>query len=146
MLRFSPEATSFNASTPDTIDQGDVTNADVAMVNGNIYIVWQDDMSGTVQFRSGSYSGTTNVQETNLIESFSVYPNPAENKIQFQFLNHHQSFDIRILDLSGKEILKREFVGNENPEMDTRDLASGMYLVQMRSGKFESTKKLGIVK
>ena len=61
-------------------------------------------------------------------------------------MNHHQSFDIRILDLSGKEILKREFVGNENPEMDTRDLASGMYLVQMRSGKFESTKKLGIVK
>ena len=74
-----------------------------------------------------------------------VYKRQAENTVQFHFFTQHESLDIRILDLSGKEMLKREFIAGENPEMDTRDLSSGMYLVQMRSGKFLSTKKLTIV-
>lgn len=43
-------------TTYDTVDLGDITNADVAISNGNIFVVWQDDNAGTVKYRFGTYT------------------------------------------------------------------------------------------
>jgi hypothetical protein len=63
----------------DMVDLNDITNADVAMRNGNVFVVWQDDNSGTVKYRSGTYSqSTTGINEIAATD-FSVYPNPTND-------------------------------------------------------------------
>lgn len=44
------------AAMYDTVDLNNITNADVAISNGKIFVVWQDDNSGTVKYRTGTYT------------------------------------------------------------------------------------------
>lgn len=61
----------------DTVDLDNITNADIAMSNGKLFVVWQDDGSGTVKYRSGTYTqvstGINEITENN----FSFFPNPV---------------------------------------------------------------------
>jgi hypothetical protein len=54
-----------------------VANADVALFNGKIYVVWEDDNSGTVKFRKGTYTPTTAVGAVTAPDPVRLYPNPA---------------------------------------------------------------------
>ncbi len=43
-------------ATYDTVDLSNITNSDVAIANGKIFVVWEDDNSGTVKYRTGTYT------------------------------------------------------------------------------------------
>ncbi len=62
----------------DTVDLDYITNADVAMSNGKLFVVWQDDESGTVKYRSGTYTqistGINEVMENYFL--FILTPQP----------------------------------------------------------------------
>ena len=76
LFRFSSDINNSLNPVPDTIANAGVVNADVAIHNGNVYVVWQDDISGTIKFKSGIYIPTTNISvvETGRI---LLYPNPT---------------------------------------------------------------------
>lgn len=79
LFRFSSDINNSLNPVPDTIANAGVVNADVAIHNGNVYVVWQDDISGTVKFKSGIYIPTTNISvvETGRI---LLYPNPTNSE------------------------------------------------------------------
>jgi len=77
---------------------------------------------------------------------FSIFPNPVTNgkitlKIPFENLNTR--FQISILDITGRNIQKNEFVAfNNEIEINTHGLKSGIYFIRFQTGSFRQVEKL----
>lgn len=54
-IRFTNNIADGFPAAYDTVDLGDITNADVALANGKIFVVWEDDNTGTIKYRTGTY-------------------------------------------------------------------------------------------
>src|SRR3990167_831716 len=54
----------------DIVDQDEIRNADVALSNGTVFVVWEDDNSGTVKYRKGTFVPVN----TSILESKTVNP------------------------------------------------------------------------
>ena len=115
----------------DTVDLADITNADIAMSNGNIYVVWQDDNSGTVKYRNGTYNPIiTSVKEIVASDIF-VFPNPVTSTITFKSNLELQNAEIKIIDVLGKTNLSfHEFT---NSKLDVSGLTNGVYILQVKT-------------
>jgi hypothetical protein len=76
------------------------------------------------------------VEEINLEEDLSIFPNPADNLLTFSTKNTIQS--IKIIDSFGKEIIY-----SKNPEksIDVSSLAVGLYYIQLESNDKVLCKK-----
>jgi len=80
-LLFTPDIAAGFPASYDTVDLDNITNADVALFNGNIYVVWEDENSGTVKFRSGTYTPVnTAVSSAGAPIHLYARPNPASNE------------------------------------------------------------------
>ncbi len=74
---------------------------------------------------------------------FSIYPNPAANKITVN--SQFEKSTLRILDLNGKEINKYQLNEREN-EIDTAQLPAGVYFVELQINGNRSYQKMIIEK
>lgn len=72
------------------------------------------------------------------VGQWSVYPNPANNFLMVE--SGAAINDIELFDLVGRSV-KRQRTG-KNSQIDISDLSSGLYLVQIRSGKVIYCKKV----
>ncbi len=74
-----------------------------------------------------------------------VYPNPASSEIT---LSGHGQIPgetmITILNFRGEQIMQEKFNYPDNLEMDVSNLASGLYLLQIRTNRGLESKKLVI--
>lgn len=119
----------------DTVDLSHITNVDVALSNGKIFVIWEDDNSGTVKYRTGTYTSVTSVSE---IEEnpIAVFPNPAvSNSIFVQLKNNlNAKVEIEITNVVGQQIKKQ----NLTPEhgllnVDISNLNRGVYFLKVNS-------------
>ncbi len=70
--------------------------------------------------------------EAESIENFNLYPNPANEQVTI-VLGSHQSDNIEMYDSFGKLIYSKSIDQNDRQiDVDTRDLAAGLYHVQLR--------------
>ncbi|WP_312286944.1 S8 family serine peptidase [Chryseobacterium gleum] len=79
---------------------------------------------------------------------FSLFPNPAKEEVNIRFTLQNESVvNVSVYDASGKQILtqqssdnfpKGEFVKT----LDTRSLATGVYVVSIETAEYKETKKL----
>ncbi len=127
----------------DTVDLKDITNADVAMSNGNIFVVWQDDNSGTVKFRSATYTPiNTSVNEYNNYQmeqnNFSVFPNPATGIINV-ISSDNEKYAINIYNAVGEKIYNAS--PTSNTQIEISNYASGIYFLQIVSQHYFSIQK-----
>lgn len=123
----------------DTVDLDNITNADVAIANGKLFVVWQDDGSGTVKFRSGTFSqGGTGLTE-NPANAFSVYPNPAESTLFLQSGIGLNNATVKVFNLLGEEVLSRN-PGN-NTTIDISGLDNGIFFLQLSNDGRTYTQK-----
>ena len=60
------------------------------------------------------------------ISKLAVWPNPAQNTIQF---SGAEVTEVRVFDLLGKQVLSQN-LDSENTAVEVSNLANGMYLVQ----------------
>ena len=111
--------------------------------NGNnIYI---DD----INIYSGGPSDVIvlNVAELDEIDGLSLYPNPAENEVNLQFIaKDEKSVQVQIQDVTGKIVQYHNVnaaIGANLVVMDTQELSSGVYFVAIKSG--ESQKVMQFV-
>jgi PKD repeat protein len=76
-----------------------------------------------------------------------IYPNPARNEV-FIKTALTGSINVRLIDLSGKEIILRSFnlSNNEIITLSLNDIESGIYIVRIDSGKDQAYSKLVVVK
>lgn len=123
----------------DTVDLDNITNTDVAMKNGKLYVVWQDDASGTVKYRSGTYTQVrTDVNE--IVENnFSVYPNPVSSTINLQSNIDLQNAEIKIINLLGEPVLTFNEISNAT--IDVKALNTGIYFLEAKANNKFFTQK-----
>ena len=81
-------------------------------------------------------------KESSETVSFNVYPNPANDNINIEYLNNTNAFttDYQIIDLNGKIIQKGTVI---NSNIDVSPLDSGTYLVRLeQNGMYLGGKKV----
>jgi len=80
-----------------------------------------------------------------------MYPNPANDLLNISFTeSESEEFVlVRIFDMSGRLVIERNAQANEGSNLiivETTELVSGIYLVQLRNGSFVETKRLVVTK
>ena len=141
ILRFSQEAGTFATAGIDTVDLDNVTNADVALGGGKIFVVWEDDASGTIRFRSGNYSSTTDIINTQVENEISIYPNPTASRISIT--SRDVVDEIMICNLLG-EIVCKEFPCKKEFQISIKN--TGTYFVNLISGKNILKRKISVLR
>ncbi|MEM8525660.1 MAG: T9SS type A sorting domain-containing protein [Bacteroidota bacterium] len=72
-----------------------------------------------------------------------VFPNPFENLLHLQTTSNYASdLTFRILDLNGRELLKRKATRASLETIDVSQLPSGVYFVEVTDGKQTKTIKM----
>lgn len=117
----------------DTIAAGnlnEVANADVAISNGKVHVVWQDNVSGTVKYRAGTYSVPGSIKVVSDNSLLTVYPNPAGDFINLNIEKIPGYFGYSILDVNGKKVLLSNYQSLNSNAIDVSNLSDGVYILQ----------------
>jgi len=140
VLRFSPDITTGLPSMYDTIDLGNITNTDVAVSAGNVYVVWQDNNTGNVNFRSGSYTPTNTSIHSIESNAISLFPNPVQNGTVEVTLSYTPvNPELILYNAIGKQ-LPVSFISSaaNTLSFEVSDLPSGVYFLTVSdsNGRF----------
>ena len=124
-----------------------VVNVDVAVANGEVHVVWQDDASGSVKYRKGNYTPFVGRAEP-LKDAFRLFPNPTQGVVQMSV--HVSVFQPNmkwiVSDLTGKVMCNFEMKEYaEKVEIETNGWDSGIYLVQLQSTERLISRKLVVM-
>jgi len=76
--------------------------------------------------------------------NWSIYPNPANERLMISFGEVQDEILIRVTDVSGKIVLSEVIEGAASAELNTGSLRSGIYFVHI-SGPATLSKKIAIV-
>ena len=88
----------------------------------------------------------TGVIENYFAASIHLFPNPATNNLTIELPNANEKFEIIIADITGKIIYSIEAIERQNLEVNSKDFAAGIYVVQIQTADFIGTKKLVVEK
>lgn len=86
------------------------------------------------------------ITENNSVMNWNLFPNPATNQLTISLTNNLKEVDVIITDITGKIIYKTISKGDRQLDVNTSDFAEGVYLVQIQTENFISTKKVIVVK
>jgi hypothetical protein len=76
----------------------------------------------------------------------TIFPNPNNGQFSFQVdLLENESYDYLILDQAGKEVMKNSGSGNQLNEVSFEQPATGLYHLQISSGKRISSFKISVI-
>jgi PKD repeat protein len=87
----------------------------------------------------------TSITENDKALEFSVYPNPAKNRLEIELNVSSENTVFTLINMLGKEVLKSEFMSN-NQTIDLRDISTGVYIVRLEQNNAVSEKKVVVVK
>ncbi|GAA4774829.1 MULTISPECIES: S8/S53 family peptidase [Flavobacterium] len=86
-----------------------------------------------------SINATLGVAENNQI-LFSVYPNPARDKVTLNLFEDFNKKSVEIYSVLGQKISVKSFDG-QSTDLDVSSLEKGVYFLKVKSGSKETTKK-----
>lgn len=75
---------------------------------------------------------------------FNVYPNPANNELQF-IVSNGTAESIRMIGLDGKVVFSKQFLNGNQEVINTSSLQSGSYIVEVNSGAKSIRKNVQIM-
>ncbi len=116
----------------DTVDLDDVSNADIAIYDGTIHIVWEDPISGTVKYRSGTFMSSLGTEEITANET-KVYPNPSSSLVNIQLpVNINGIVQVNITGLLGQQVASFQATcSNGILNFDVSDLSNATYSISI---------------
>lgn len=82
--------------------------------------------------------------EDNSIKDFSLYPNPNNGDFNVQFNStSNEPIELAVFDIRGRQIYQNVYTNNGffNENIQLNNLQSGVYLIKVKDGKNEITKK-----
>ena len=88
----------------------------------------------------------TGIFENSFSSSINLFPNPANNHLTIALGSNNKNVEVAIADMTGKIIYTTIAYETNRIEVNTSEFAEGIYIVQIQSGEFISTKKLIIKK
>ncbi|NOT35994.1 MAG: T9SS type A sorting domain-containing protein [Saprospiraceae bacterium] len=109
------------------VDEFNISNCDITMNKNSIFVVWQDDNTRTVNFRSGSYNPTSLLDEKS--NKLPVVYNTINSwLIESDFLT-----TLEIVDIHGRTIKTFDNIQNNNVEISKQDVAPGMHIAKIKT-------------
>lgn len=134
-LRFTSNIANGFPTMYDTVDLADITNTDVAVGKGKVWVVWEDDIAGTINYRMGQYGVATGLADAGVVDHpvLHLYPNPAHEQVRL-VVDHNKDYVVHVYNMQGKEMITSH--GNKTSNLDIRAWATGVYrvVVQTDSG------------
>tara|TARA_R110002049_G_scaffold151387_2_gene314968 strand:- start:957 stop:2324 length:1368 start_codon:yes stop_codon:yes gene_type:complete len=83
------------------------------------------------------------VDENEIAEAISVYPNPAVNQVSLDLTNETQVSTVRIVDITGSVVFQDNNVnGGAIREINVANFKNGLYFIQIQNGDNTQVKKL----
>jgi hypothetical protein len=124
-------------------------NAELKDGQGNIIWSTNGQFGSGVrrEFKITSSTNTTGL-ETLSSEGFSIYPNPASDKINVAFEAQNGSYQISIVDITGRVLSTQRLTnasGSQVVEMPVSELATGNYLVSIVKDGLKFTQKITVL-
>ena len=109
-----------------------ISNADVAVKNGTVHVVWEDVASGTVMYRKGAFSSTS-IKEVKGGNALVLAPMPSNNELQVTLQQAEtKPCTLTIIDLAGRISFQREYPSISGTiTVSTSDLPSGIYVIKL---------------
>jgi hypothetical protein len=138
----NPSATSYQWYLNGSPISGATSQTYVATQDG-WYSVWIGNSYGCQSSSSSVYVIVTGIVNSASSQGIFIHPNPANDFIEFTS-QLHQTLDIRIIDIAGKEVWsgKIDMINKEKYKMDLSAFESGIYLVEIKVGDIKMVEKL----
>ncbi len=116
----------------DTVDLERTINADISVRDGNVFVVWEDNASGTVKFRAGTYEVTTSTSEVDITGGLKLYPNPSADIWTVEGPGLESDMSIEIINTAGS-IIGWQKIENNGGRTDINNLAldPGVYFLRI---------------
>lgn len=145
----STNATSYNWNFDDGTTSSDENPVHVFPASGtyNVMLVASNFCGSDTSYLTVSTS-VTGIQELNAHTSISVYPNPTDG--QFNLVvdaGQSANFSVEVTDLQGRVVYQQDLgqiLGNQKQVINLADVASGIYLVKVKSGNEQVIQKLSV--
>jgi len=83
---------------------------------------------------------TTGVIENSFASSINLFPNPADHHLTIDLGSNNKKVHVTITDITGKVIYTTIATDTQKVEVNTKDFAEGIYVVQIQTGEFIETK------
>jgi hypothetical protein len=86
----------------------------------------------------------------NNVEQLSLYPNPANNQVNFTLdINKASNVTVSIKDITGREVSRKDFgaikSGNNVPfQVDVNNLTSGTYFIELNADERKAVGKISV--
>lgn len=141
VLQFTNNIAMGLSAAYDTVDLNDIMNVDVALNNGTLFVIWQDNNSGTIKYRSGTYTSVTAIDENISQSFFSIFPNPSTGIVNVE--SETVIEEIIVTNLLG-QIIYQSSPNEKNVKVNIDKI--GTYFVNLRSGEESTSKQVNIVK
>ena len=133
-LRFTNEITTGLGEAFEVVDFDNITNTDVAVTDGSVFVVWQDDASGTVKFRGGTFSPSTLSVGESVHNHALIYPNPFSSQTTLQTDVLLQQASLTVYNAFGQVVREMTGLSGHTVQFDRENLPSGLYFVQLVQG------------
>jgi type IX secretion system substrate protein len=120
-----------------------IVNADVFITPGVIHVVWQDDNSGTVKYRKGTFNPTSLPGDLIAAENkINVFPNPAKNDVTVQWnKNLPDIISLNIIDIAGRDLLIPCKLENGKATLQLSSLNPGIFFIRLTDSEGKSFYK-----
>ncbi|WP_430928912.1 T9SS type A sorting domain-containing protein [Polaribacter marinivivus] len=138
--------TDLTANTSFTIPANTVATAD--LTNGQYYRLkvelnaenWGGWLAGDYPNFEVAAAGTLSLENLEILNNISVYPNPANNFIQLKGLLDLKNTKIEILDILGKKVYNAHSI--KNKKISLNSLKSGIYILNIMINKQSKSFKI----
>jgi len=116
--------------------------------SGQLQLLFQSDYANTGNGWTAIWDtlGPTGIEENEIFQNFSVYPNPTENILNLKFnLEQTQSFNINLVAANGRLVYNEKighFQGEFKKTIDLSHLTRGVYFLQLSSDKGILNRKI----
>lgn len=116
---------------------------DIFWKNGRVHLVWQDDATNRVMYRTAVVGIPTNIELIGM-EPWSMSPNPSNGLVYLRNLPSG-NLTLRLMNLEGQTLYQLESVDHERLTLELSALKSGIYFIEVQDvGMHWGTKKLVI--
>jgi hypothetical protein len=146
-LYFTSDITKGFPASYDTLALSNVINTDLAVSQDRVFVVWQDNTSNTVKYKTGKYETRVGTDEPYQKNELSVYPNPSGELWNVAFISANSSIKVRLLDMQGRLLLEQK-VSSTGIQyqfaIPNSGLPPGTYVIKVMDGQKE--KVMTVVK
>ena len=128
------------------VDTDNVNAVDVALFKGKVWVVWDDDASGTVKYRNGTYITSNLGYEINSIASNIIAnPNPTNDKWNISGDWKGQEMNLELINVFGEVVYTHKYENLEASKeivIPCTNFKQGIYFLNIVSGTGRKVIKL----